>query len=208
MFAFELGDDADGELAVGGYNAERIEGDVHWVNLVKAGYWLVSMDAVQFGDIQTDGAVGGIMDTGMSLIYGPQSQVEAMLDTIGDWTFNVKLNLYEILKCDDDLEVPDLTLTIGGKPFTVPGDDLVLLDSETNRCFFSVAKMTFHVAAEGVALDAHVDPRAEMVADSPVPHELKGNIWLMGDTFLRQYHTVYDYDNEKFGLAELKQGRE
>ena len=76
MFAFQLGDDADGELAIGGYNKERMEGDEpHWVNLVKAGYWLISMDEVRFGDLQTDGAVGGIMDTGTSLIYGPQSQV-------------------------------------------------------------------------------------------------------------------------------------
>ena len=139
-------------------------------------------------------------------VTSPPSQVEAMLNTMGEWKFNTKLNLYEIVQCDDTLKVPDLTFTIGGKPFSVPGNQLVLYDSDSNTCFFSVARMKFNVAA-GAALDAHVDG-ATLVADGPVPANLKGNTWLVGDTFLRQYYTVYDYDNERFGLAELKKGRE
>ena len=76
-FAFALGDQSDGELAIGGYNEDRIDGEINWVDVVRPGYWLISMDAVRFGDLATSGAVGGIIDTGTSLIYAPQSQVSA-----------------------------------------------------------------------------------------------------------------------------------
>jgi hypothetical protein len=34
--------------------------------------------------------------------------------------------------------------------------------------------------------------------------EYSGNTWLMGDTYLRQFYSIYDYDNKKFGIADLK----
>jgi len=74
MFAFHLADESDGELAIGGYNEERMQGDINWVNITRAAYWLVTMD-VKFGNLTTTAPVGGIMDTGTSLIYGPQGQV-------------------------------------------------------------------------------------------------------------------------------------
>ena len=74
MFAFHLADESDGELAIGGYNEERMQGDINWVNITRAAYWLVTMD-VKFGSLTTTAPVGGIMDTGTSLIYGPQGQV-------------------------------------------------------------------------------------------------------------------------------------
>lgn len=205
MFAFHLADDADGELAIGGYNKERMEGEVNWVNLVNPGYWLVSMDKVTFNGLQTDGEVGGIMDTGTSLIYGPPSQVESMLNSLNsEWQFSTKLSLYQI-SCEAD--VPDMTFTIAGKDYTVPAEDLVIADESGQYCFFGVARMTYNVQAAGAAaLDAHVDlpPAENLAARNLVPEKFKGNTWLVGDSFLRNYYTIYDYNNEKFGLAALK----
>ena len=38
----------------------------------------------------------------------------------------------------------------------------------------------------------------------PIPIEQMGNTWLLGDSFLRQFYSVYDYDNERFGVCDLK----
>jgi len=40
---------------------------------------------------------------------------------------------------------------------------------------------------------------------SPIPIELQHNTWLMGDVFLRRQYSIFDYENEQFGLAELKE---
>lgn len=205
MFAFHLPDNADGELAIGGYNEERMSGDVHWVRLARAGYWLVSMD-VGFGNLTMTAPVGGIMDTGTSLLYGPESQVESMLASLGEfvlWKFNPKINLYQI-QCDAD--VPDLKFVINGTDYVVPGDDLVFQDDSEQYCFFGVARMKSAATGEGDAGNTRLDKGTydRVPGDNgPVPPELVGNTWLVGDTFLRRYYTIYDYENERFGLAQL-----
>jgi hypothetical protein len=30
----------------------------------------------------------------------------------------------------------------------------------------------------------------------------------MGDSYLRQFYSIWDYDNQKFGLADLKKSEE
>ena len=35
MFGFFLGDNADGELTVGGYDEAKIQGEITWVDLLK-----------------------------------------------------------------------------------------------------------------------------------------------------------------------------
>ena len=82
-FAFYLGDNSDGELSIGGHNPERMQGEINWVDLACAAYWLIPMEQVKFGEtVITTGRTGGIMDTGTSLIYGPKKQVLGMVKTI------------------------------------------------------------------------------------------------------------------------------
>jgi hypothetical protein len=185
MFAFYLGDEADGELVIGGYDEARMRGDVNWVNLARPGYWLIAIESVKFGDaVITANDTGGSMDTGTSIIYGPPGQVRAMVASIEGAQFNTQEGLYSI-PCDTRL--PSLEFGIGGRGYRVPGEDLVLRDGSGFFCFFGVAIMGMRVGA----------------GDGPVPFQYVGNTWVVGDTFLRQYYTIYDYDNERFGLADL-----
>lgn len=217
MFAFYLGDNADGELAIGGYNEERMQGEVNWVDLLTPAYWLVSMDQVKFGDkVITTGKTGGIMDTGTSLLYGPMNQVMTMAKSLkGKYVPQVGMFL---IPCD--AEVPDLEFTVGGMPYNIPGSGLVLKDDSGQYCFFTVAIMQFASSDEekgedGVAdtlekeLEEHVVEEMRDVAGSaptaPVPPQYQGNTWLVGDSFLRQIYSIYDFDNQKFGLAKLKE---
>jgi len=204
MFAFYLADEADGELAIGGYNEARMQGEINWVDLARPAYWLVSLDSVKFGDtVIAASTTGGIMDTGTSLLYGPKGQVDAMLASIGGATFNTKIGLYRI-PCEAN--VPDLILAIGGKEYTIPSRDLVLQDDTSMRCFFGVAVM--ELGDEDNTLDG--DLEEEVVHGMPsfgegaIPSEFTENTWLIGDSFLRQYYTIYDYAQERFGLADLK----
>lgn len=208
-FSFYLGDDADGELAIGGYNEDRMEdpSQINWVDLVVPAYWLVDVDQVKFGDeIISNQKNGGIMDTGTSLIYGPKAEVMQMANSLkAKW-----VPKYQLFKLDCDTKIPDLELSIGGQAYNIPGDRLRL--GNGGSCFFSVAiMMMFGADGEGGTLDEEFKEEVvyEMGSSSkrgvtPIPFELSGMTWLVGDVFLRTVYTIYDYDNEKMGFANLK----
>ena len=213
VFAFYLGDNADGELAIGGYNPDKMNDPnaIHWAPLANPAYWLIAMDKVSFGDaVVTTARTGVIMDTGTSLIYGPQTQVEPMVQSIKGAKYYAQLGLYNI-PCESD--IPSLQFQIGGEAYVVPGDALKIKDDSGNYCFFSVAIMKF-------AADSEIDTTDEVLEErvvgeirtiagvvSPIPEEFQHNTWLMGDVFLRRQYSIFDYENERFGLAELKDER-
>lgn len=211
MFAFYLGNNANGELSIGGYDEGKMKDptSINWIPLAKPGYWLVSMDEAKFGDeVLTSRPTGGIMDTGTSLIYGPQEQVDAMVRQLKGAVLVPAIGLYTF-ECDS--EVPDLEFQLGGTAYAIPGADLTIRDDSGEFCFFGVAVMQFAAAGEmetvGDEMEAEVVDEIKALTggyDSPIPYEFSGNTWLMGDVFLRQMYTIFDYGNNQFGLAELK----
>lgn len=189
-FAFYLGDNSDGELSIGGHNPERMQGEINWVDLACAAYWLIPMEQVKFGDtVITTGRTGGIMDTGTSLIYGPQKQVLGMVKTIKNAQYYPQVGLYNI-PCNTEL--PALEFTIGEEVYDIPGEKLMVKDDSEKFCFFTIAVMQFAANSESDTLDEELE---EKVVDeinnlvgpkptSPIPKEFSGNTWLMGDVFL------------------------
>jgi hypothetical protein len=223
MFAFYLGNESDGELAVGGYDPSRMEDpdDITWVDLLSPAYWLAKMDGVKFGGTVISTNSAGIMDTGTSLIYAPQDQVVVMAEQMNA-QYAPQVGLFLI---DCDTTVPDLEITVGGKVVVIPGEDLVIKDDSGMYCFFSVSIMQYGSASgQGDAgidtLDGELEEEVveEMKRSivggrggggaEPIPFEYAGNTWLMGDSFLRQFYSIYDYENQKFGLADLKKQME
>jgi hypothetical protein len=205
MFAFKLGDETDGELTIGGYDETLVDGDITWVELLSPAYWLAKMDTVKFGGKVITSTTAGIMDTGTSLIYGPQAQVMAMANEVGA-SYAFQVGLFLLPSCET--VVPDLEFTVGGKPIAIPGEDLVITDDTGAYCFLTVSIMRF--GAEGANIleaqlgDKVVEGVKARVGVQPIPMEYSGNTWLMGDTYLRQFYSIYDYDNKKFGIADLK----
>jgi hypothetical protein len=214
LFAFYLGDEEDGELAVGGYDEARMSGDITWVDLLSPAYWLAKMDEVKFGSKTISTGTAGIMDTGTSLIYGPQDQVMTMARML-DAQYAAQVGLFLI---DCETEVPDLEFTVGGKAVSVPGADLVIKDDTGRYCFLAVSIMQFGGAGADAdnTLDGELEEevvegikrRSVGSGGEPIPFEYSGNVWLMGDSYLRQFYSIWDYDNQKFGLADLKKTEE
>ena len=103
---------------------------------------------------------------------------------------------------------------VGGQVYNIPGNELGVMDQTAQQCFFTVAKMEFKTSSEFDTLDEELEGKVveemknfanEFSTSSPVPAKFQGNTWLLGDLFLRQSYTIYDYDNQQFGLAELKE---
>jgi hypothetical protein len=169
MFAFYLGDNADGELTFGGYDESKFDGDLEWVKLSHATYWQIDIDSVQIGSFTTS-MTNGIVDSGTSLIVGPSSTVSSIASIIG--ATKTMVGQYTI-DCDKVNTIPEMTWTINGKAYSVPGEKLVI--QSAGVCLFAMMGMDF---------------------PSPGPQ------WILGDVFMREYYTVFDYDNEQVGFAK------
>lgn len=203
MFGFFLGDNADGELTIGGYDENRISGEVTWVDLLMPTYWVAPVDRITFGgQAVSTSTSSGIMDTGTSLIYAPPTIAQEMATSLGGMYFP-QLQLYMI---DCNTAVPDLEFTIGGKSVVLPGNELILQDDTGAYCFFTISSMNFGEQQEASTKDLAdevVEQITKLAGTSSLPVPDNMDTWLLGDSLLRKIYTVWDFDEQKFGLADL-----
>ncbi|XP_028266295.1 pepsin A-like [Parambassis ranga] len=118
-------DSAQGsEVVFGGADPSHYTGQITWIPLSSATYWQIQMDSVTING-QTVACSGGcqaIIDTGTSLIVGPNSDINninawvgASTDQYGD----------AIVNCQNIQSMPDVTFSLGGNSFTVPASAYV-----------------------------------------------------------------------------------
>merc|ERR1719373_670076 len=181
LFAFYLQQDASkqGELVFGGIDKSHFTGELVDVPLTSETYWEVSLDAMKFGDkAVVSSPQKAIIDSGTSLLAGPKDVVDALAQQIGATSIMGK---EYVIDCSKKASLPALSVTLGGKEFTLTADDYVLQVS--SQCLF---------AFTGI--------------DVPPP---RGPLWIMGDVFMRKYYCVFDYGNKKMRIAPVaKQIRE
>jgi len=137
MFAFYLGDNADGELTFGGYDENKFQGDLTWVSLSDATYWRIDMDGVKIGSFST-GKTDAIVDSGTSLITGPSADIRAIANEIGA---SPTITGQYTVECEKLAEIPDITWSIDGADYKVAGKDLVIQSG--GMCIFAMMGMDF-----------------------------------------------------------------
>merc|ERR1712039_387347 len=109
VFGFYLGDSGPGELVLGGVDPNHFVGDFTWANVTDSNYWAVNLDAVKLGDFLTISlSKTAVVDSGTSLLAGPQREIQAIALMLGAQ------------------ELPNLSFTLGGKDFSLSGEDLVV----------------------------------------------------------------------------------
>ncbi|TKS77528.1 Pepsin A [Collichthys lucidus] len=112
------------EVLFGGTDSNYYTGQINWIPLTSATYWQIKMDSVTING-QTVACSGGcqaIIDTGTSLIVGPNSDINNMNSWVGAST-----NQYgeATVNCQNIQSMPDVTFTLNGQAFTVPASAYV-----------------------------------------------------------------------------------
>jgi hypothetical protein len=176
VFSFYLGDNAPGELTFGGYDSSKFEGDLQYVPLDAATYWQITLDSIEAGsyhkDASVDRPITAIIDSGTSLMTGPKAEINALAEAVG-----AKPNIMGeyTVDCATVNDIPDVTFTIGGNKYTIPGPSTVIQASSI--CLFAFMGMDFPAG---------------------------GPQWILGDVFMREYYTVFNYADKTIGFAKAK----
>jgi len=181
VFAFYLSSEIDpplpplhkGELTIGGIDASHYTGDLMWEPLTSETYWEINMKSFEMGGKPITTNLKAVLDTGTSILAGPKADVDAIAKSVGAHKF---LNGEWTIPCKKVAGLPDLEIAIGSRTFTIKPKDYVIND-ENEICLFGMTGI-----------------------DIPAP---MGPLWILGDIFIRQYYTVFDWGNKRLGFADM-----
>ncbi|KAI8603661.1 aspartic peptidase domain-containing protein [Dissophora ornata] len=173
MFGFYMGK-GHGELALGGYDKSKIEGNnVLWSKVIKKGYWEIKMEKVKAEKADfLKGPVHAIVDTGTTQIIMPVDLARHMHAKFLPGAKRIHDGIYS-LPCNAK-NMPILRFQISGKIFEVPPSLYTLQEIAPGRCMSGFAG-----------------------------EEVDGTAWILGDVFLRSVYSIFDFDNDRVGFGTL-----
>uniref|UniRef100_A0A3Q2WG04 Pepsin A-like n=1 Tax=Haplochromis burtoni TaxID=8153 RepID=A0A3Q2WG04_HAPBU len=157
-------------VTFGGVDTNHYSGSITWIPLSKELYCQITVDSVS-GNGQAVACNDGcqaIVDTGTSMIVGPQSDI----DNINAWLGASSQNGEYIVNCSNIGQMPDVTFNINGNQFTLPASAYVY-QVQYSSCITGFG-------ATG------------------------GNMWTLGDVFLKQYYSIYKRGQNMLGLAKAR----
>ncbi|CAK5275513.1 unnamed protein product [Mycena citricolor] len=174
VFSFRLGSSEEdgGEAIFGGIDDTAYSGKLTYLPVRRKAYWEVELEMIKFGDDELD-----LENTGAAIDTGTSlivvpTDVAEMLNA--QIGAKKSWNGQYTIECSKVPSLPDLTFYLGGKPFPIKGSDYIMELSGT--CISSFTGMDLNIPG--------------------------GDLWILGDTFLRKYYTVYDLGRDAVGFAD------
>ncbi|KAJ7680261.1 aspartic peptidase domain-containing protein [Mycena polygramma] len=155
------------EVCFGGIDYSKTLGLVDWVAVSKQTYWSVLMDAVSVNQQKLPTQINGIIDTGTTLIYVPDSmcaEIYAMIP--GSKRAPQFGSEFYTYPCST---IPDIAFSFGGSSFSISPRDFNL----------------------GLSAEDSSDCVGGILALQDFP----SNIAIIGDEFLKSWYTTFDYSN-------------
>ncbi|KAG0179082.1 hypothetical protein DFQ28_006092 [Apophysomyces sp. BC1034] len=170
-------DGGAGEVIFGATNPEHYEGPFKYIPVTDKKYWQVELN-----DVFVDG---------QSIMAGSNGSFGAILDT-GTTLIVLPTQLSRAIHA-----------TISGAQYSAKYGWRVPCTSTSNKkVAFRLGQTDFSFSVQDLAREQFPadDPSLcfSGIAEAPVP------LAIIGDTFLRSYYSVYDYDNARVGLAPAR----
>jgi len=132
-FAFALGDEADGELVLGGVDDSKYTGEFAYVPLSEKSYWQVALDSLSVSNASMTSATKAIVDSGTSLLAGPTDDVKAIAKAVGA---TPSIAGEYMIACD--ATAPDIVFSLGGADYPLALADYIIQEEGSPECLFGM----------------------------------------------------------------------
>ncbi|KAF7334942.1 Acid protease [Mycena venus] len=163
-------------LYLGGTDESKYSGDIEYVPVDSSnGFWQAQGAKLKVGSSTVLTGIDTIIDSGTTLAYGPSATIKKVYAKVpGSKLFDSENGLYSF-PCNS---VPEISFNYGGNDWTISADNFNLGQTEegSSDC----------VGALGVT-----------------DLGLGNSVLLLGDAFMKNTYTVFDFDQTAVGFAEL-----
>ena|SRR6478609_7899894 len=180
----EHGDYDGGELVFGGWDKDHIDGEISWHQVVRKGYWEISLDGVEAEDygfrlISKSAAI----DTGSSLIVMNEEDAKVINDYIGAKP-GMAGGQYTV-DCDTIDSLPPISFVFSGHSYKLQPNDYIL-------------KMKSPIPISGGG-----ESCVSGFMGMKFPERMR-TLMIVGDVFLRKFCSIYDMKRHRVGFAKAK----
>ncbi|XP_069488685.1 gastricsin-like [Ambystoma mexicanum] len=175
VFSFYLTGQS-GEVVLGGVDTSLYSGQIYWAPVTQEIYWQIGIQEFSIGSQASGWCSQGcqaIVDTGTPLLTVPKQYIGDLVQYLGGQQMQ---NGQYAVNCNNVQNLPSLSFTINSASFPIPPSAYIL--QINGNCVIGV-ESTYLPARNGQPL------------------------WILGDVFLRQYYSVYDFGNNRVGLAAM-----
>jgi len=164
-----------GEMTLGGTNPSRYTGSFTYVPLTSQTYWEFKMDDFRFNT----GSLGWCLNGSCRAIADTgTSLIAGPYDNIVQLNMKLGCIIFNgeciFINCKNTVNLPDVQVVLAGTVFNLTPSQYVLNNSGT--CISGFV---------GLNLPPQVGP-----------------LYILGDVFIRQYYTQFDFGNKRVGFAK------
>ncbi|CAL8304557.1 unnamed protein product [Lota lota] len=110
-------------VTFGGVDPNHYYGSISWIPLSNELYWQITVDSVTINGqvVACNGGCQAIVDTGTSLIVGPNSDIASINSAVGATSSNGDF----VVNCNSIYQMPAVVFHISGQEFTIPASAYV-----------------------------------------------------------------------------------
>jgi len=195
FLAEEDAHDEESEITFGGYDANRLDGELAW-NLVdepQLGQWMIKVRSLRVNDEPMSYCAEGcraILDTGTSLLTVPSPVFTDLYDLLRHPSANGRDCRGENPKLHFDLE--GITLTLEPRDYTHFDTTATSAEATPGGSDNSTVKHDWAEPKEEEEEEEDDDQCKPMLMTMDLPAPIGPKLFILGEPILRKYYTVYD----------------
>ncbi|OZJ01397.1 hypothetical protein BZG36_05764 [Bifiguratus adelaidae] len=175
---------SNGEITFGGVDSSKYTGSITYIPITSSSpasnYWGIDVSSITYGSTSLQStSVAGIVDTGTTLIYIPDSAYNAFLEAT-EGSLDSTTGLVKIPSSSYS-GLQNVNFNIGGTTFSLSPAQYIVPQDQVATFGGSAGNYYSYISSVGIRTG--------------------GVNFILGQKFLENYYSVYDTDNARVGLA-------